>query len=214
MELLKSHIWLTASLYMITCLRKPFLIYDFATTPFRISLYMRKIFFSFLSVHTYWSYRTWCSAKPMEELYSILPADSGSNPAKTTLHWSPSSMTQPLDSIWSVYFCDHYTNNFTSWKILNMKGQCQRFWLQFLPWIILSHASIVPLSPFQFFLLEKCAKIFTTSVEFSTVVNGTANHIFPEIAVTSAVNFTTCHWHQRASMTTIFDCLHLKLEIK
>ncbi len=31
-------------------IRKPFLIYDFATAPIWISLYMRKIFFSFLSV--------------------------------------------------------------------------------------------------------------------------------------------------------------------
>ncbi len=31
-------------------IRKPFLIYDFATAPLWISLYMRKIFFSFLSV--------------------------------------------------------------------------------------------------------------------------------------------------------------------
>ncbi len=31
--------------------RKPFLIYDFATAPLWISLYMRKIRFSFLSVH-------------------------------------------------------------------------------------------------------------------------------------------------------------------
>ncbi len=32
-------------------IRKPFLIYDFATAPLWISLYMRKIWFSFLSVH-------------------------------------------------------------------------------------------------------------------------------------------------------------------
>jgi hypothetical protein len=38
---------LRISLYI----RKPFLIYDFATAPFWISLYMRKIRFSFLSVH-------------------------------------------------------------------------------------------------------------------------------------------------------------------
>jgi hypothetical protein len=31
-------------------IRRPLVIYDFATTPFRISLYMRKILFSFLSV--------------------------------------------------------------------------------------------------------------------------------------------------------------------
>ncbi len=56
MELLQSHIWLRASLYLVKYLRissyirKPFLIYDFATDPIWISLYMRKISFSFLSV--------------------------------------------------------------------------------------------------------------------------------------------------------------------
>ncbi len=33
------------------CMRRPLVIYDFATAPFWISLYMRKIWFSFLSVH-------------------------------------------------------------------------------------------------------------------------------------------------------------------
>ncbi len=52
-----SHIWLTASSYMVKYLRisshirKPFRIYDFAPDPILwISLYMRKILFSFLSV--------------------------------------------------------------------------------------------------------------------------------------------------------------------
>jgi hypothetical protein len=31
-------------------IRKPFIIYDFATAPFLISLYVRNIFFSFLSL--------------------------------------------------------------------------------------------------------------------------------------------------------------------
>ncbi len=47
MERLQSHIWLTASSYM----GKPFLLYDFITAPLWISLYMRQIFFSFLSVY-------------------------------------------------------------------------------------------------------------------------------------------------------------------
>jgi hypothetical protein len=52
---LQRHIWLTASPYMVKYLRissyirKPSLIYDFATAPFWITLYMRKIRFSFLS---------------------------------------------------------------------------------------------------------------------------------------------------------------------
>ncbi len=58
MEQLQSHIWITASSYMGKYLRfdpyirKPFLIYDFATAPLWISLYMKKIFFSFLLVYT------------------------------------------------------------------------------------------------------------------------------------------------------------------
>ena len=58
MEHLQSHIWLTASSYMGTYLRissyirNPSLIYDFATAPFWISLNIRKIWFSFLSVCT------------------------------------------------------------------------------------------------------------------------------------------------------------------
>ncbi len=57
MEQLQIHIWLTASSYMrkylriSSSIRKPFLIYNFATAPFWISLYMQKILFSFLSVH-------------------------------------------------------------------------------------------------------------------------------------------------------------------
>ncbi len=56
-EQLQSHIWLTASSYIgkylpiSSYIRKPFLIYDFETAPLRISLYMMKIWFSFLSVH-------------------------------------------------------------------------------------------------------------------------------------------------------------------
>ncbi len=55
MEQLQSHIhiWLTASSYMgkylriFSYIRKPFLIYDFATAPLWISLYVRKILFHF-----------------------------------------------------------------------------------------------------------------------------------------------------------------------
>jgi hypothetical protein len=57
MEQLQSHIWLTASTYMVlkkylrisSYIRKPFLIYEFATAPFWISLYIRKIWFFFIS---------------------------------------------------------------------------------------------------------------------------------------------------------------------
>jgi hypothetical protein len=58
MEQLQSHVWLTASsphymgkyLRISWNIRKPFLIYDFATAPLRLSLCMRKIRFSFFSV--------------------------------------------------------------------------------------------------------------------------------------------------------------------
>ncbi len=55
MEQLQSHLWPTASSYMgkylriSSYIRKPFLIYDndFATAPLWISLYMKKVWFSF-----------------------------------------------------------------------------------------------------------------------------------------------------------------------
>jgi hypothetical protein len=53
---LQSHIWLTASSYMVqyfcnsSNIRKPFLVHDFATYPIWNSLFMRKFSFSFLSV--------------------------------------------------------------------------------------------------------------------------------------------------------------------
>ncbi len=58
-ERLQSHIWLTASSYMtkylhiFSYIRKFFLIYDFATAPIWISLYMRKILFSFYQCITH-----------------------------------------------------------------------------------------------------------------------------------------------------------------
>jgi hypothetical protein len=61
-EQLQSHIWLTASSYMTKYLRissyirKPFLIYDFATVPIWIPTDIRKILFSFLSVHQRWAW--------------------------------------------------------------------------------------------------------------------------------------------------------------
>ncbi len=50
---LQSHVWLTASLYMVKYLRifsyirNPFLIYELATNPIWISFYLRKIYFLF-----------------------------------------------------------------------------------------------------------------------------------------------------------------------
>jgi hypothetical protein len=59
MEQLQSHIWLTASSYMgkylriSSYIRKPFLIYDYATAPLWISLYIRKIDFLFYQCSLY-----------------------------------------------------------------------------------------------------------------------------------------------------------------
>jgi hypothetical protein len=56
MEQLQSHILLTASSYMgkylriSSYIRKPCLVHDFATAPLKISLYIKKMLFSFLSV--------------------------------------------------------------------------------------------------------------------------------------------------------------------
>ncbi len=62
-EQLQSHIWGRASYtYMRKCannspsMRRPF-VYDFATAPFWISLYMRKIWFSFYQCTIYPSHR-------------------------------------------------------------------------------------------------------------------------------------------------------------
>ncbi len=41
------------NLCISSCIRKLFLIYDFAPDPIRISLYMMKILYSFLSVYSF-----------------------------------------------------------------------------------------------------------------------------------------------------------------
>ncbi len=67
---MQSHIWLTNSSYMITFLcifsyiRKPLLMYDFAPDPIWISLRMRKILFTFLSV--YWPVKSGKPTGPVE----------------------------------------------------------------------------------------------------------------------------------------------------
>ncbi len=66
MEQLQSHIWLTDSSiliygeifahFLIYSIRKPFLIYDFATAPLWIFLYTRpKFIFFFISVYLFFS---------------------------------------------------------------------------------------------------------------------------------------------------------------
>ncbi len=60
MEQLQSYIWLTASSYIEKSLRissyirKPFLIYAFATAPLWVSIFMRKISFSFKLAYASW----------------------------------------------------------------------------------------------------------------------------------------------------------------
>ncbi len=87
MEQLQSHIWLTASSYMEKYLRissyimKPFLIYDFATAPLWISLNMRKILFSFLSVWWLWSYSLlyfWVAVTPSQVILITSPSSENS----------------------------------------------------------------------------------------------------------------------------------------
>ncbi len=69
-EQLQSYIWLTASYIgkyfrISSYIRKPFLIYDFATAPLWISLYMRKIWFSFYQCGQY-KMRSWPSSVQCE----------------------------------------------------------------------------------------------------------------------------------------------------
>ncbi len=81
-EQFQSNIWLTASSFMeifvhfLIYIRKPFLIYDFATAPLWIYLYMRKILFSFLSVHfpmCSWSKYTRWRKKQFTSVFNFCP---------------------------------------------------------------------------------------------------------------------------------------------
>jgi hypothetical protein len=77
-EWLKSHRRLTASskrtkyLRIYSYIRKPFLIYDFATAPIWISLNMRKIFFSFFQ----------CAFFHMDQKSDIVCCTAGFNKEK------------------------------------------------------------------------------------------------------------------------------------
>ncbi len=81
MEQLQCYIWLTASSYMVKYLRissyirKPFLKYDFATAPFGISVYTRKIFFSFYQCSPQiWC---WCEIWRIENMMRIFACSLG-----------------------------------------------------------------------------------------------------------------------------------------
>ncbi len=69
--MLQSQIWLTASSYIVKYLRissyirRPFLIYDFATDPIWISLYKKKISFSFISVIKTFSHYDSCQVEAL-----------------------------------------------------------------------------------------------------------------------------------------------------
>ncbi len=68
--------------------RKPFLIHDFATAPIRISLYMRKISFSFLSVWKWGWARNYFSP-------CWLGRGSGGSICRVVLHGSQGKCTAP-----------------------------------------------------------------------------------------------------------------------
>ncbi len=94
MEQLQSHIWLTASSYMVKYLcissyiSKHFLIYDFATAPLWISSYMRKIWCSFLTVyyHACWGKQSLFCSFPVPD-YTI---------RKSTSQWFCPPLSKPF----------------------------------------------------------------------------------------------------------------------
>ncbi len=96
MEQLQSYIWLTASSYMgknlriSSYIRKSFLIYDFATAPLWIALYMRKTLFSFLSVKFelcyFWSQTRTKRQKKLTNLFYFISALAGSILTKKSNH--------------------------------------------------------------------------------------------------------------------------------
>ena len=102
MEQLQNQLWLTASSYMgkylriSSYIRKPFLIiYDFAAATLWISLCLRKIVFSFLSVYclAYWSLPSLLdTAHPLEHTYPIL-----------------NILPSPQDTAHSAQFNEHIT---------------------------------------------------------------------------------------------------------
>ncbi len=71
MYLRPHHICMGKNLRITSYIRKPFLIYDFAPDPICISLYMRKIMFSFLSVHLYSVTRRWLKKTNLYEMFFL-----------------------------------------------------------------------------------------------------------------------------------------------
>ncbi len=104
---LQSHIWLTASPYIVKYLRissyirKPFLIYDFATDPIWISIYCRWGKFSFLFV----------SVPSLIHLALILLFHNFSSP-----NFLP-PLASPLTKIVNfLLFCFPFLRHFQPWK--------------------------------------------------------------------------------------------------
>ncbi len=100
--------WLTASSYMGKYLRispyirKPYLIYDFATAPIWISLFMRKIWFSF------W----WCASfNLMGEKYR------GSFTKLQTYEWTLKLLVNYADVTYYNYLSCMIMYYHTEWKI-------------------------------------------------------------------------------------------------
>ncbi len=96
--------------FPIYCMRRPLVICDFATAPFWISLYMRKIWFSFLSVH--------CSSAvhpPCCTIYADSSWSNGPIPAVKSqiTHTTGGGGGGPPKSKWWFVGCF-----------------CQRYWLQ------------------------------------------------------------------------------------
>ncbi len=122
MEQLQSHIWGRASWYMRKCekispyMRRPLVINDFAIAPLWVSLYMRNIWFSFLSVHH------WRESNPMTVLQAwrrrtpswSWPPRGGRSPPAASCSWSSSSTSPastrsefkfwPLEGSGNLYF--------------------------------------------------------------------------------------------------------------
>ena len=106
MEQLQSHIWGRASyiwgnVQISPYMRRPLDIYDFATAPFWISLYMRKIFFFFLSV---WQH---CSPPPLSANekhfpllgWSIFKKSQQMCQEKSSFHLVSANLSFPIQQI-------------------------------------------------------------------------------------------------------------------
>ncbi len=118
-------------------MRRPLVMYDFATAPLWISLYMRKILFSFLSVHR--------SAGPLVSPWHLFP-----NVITKNWEWYISFGYQLLHKVkgtwWivkhTVQFCKH-DDKMVPLQLLRIFISCQqekRQQIKLLPWTLFSHS--------------------------------------------------------------------------